>query len=173
MEYLQIKTTSDSYLPFLKDLYHSAFPENERRDWEKLLLMITTVPEMNLQIIIADKPVGFIISWMFADWCFIEHFAIDPENRGKKYGEKVITDFMQKGRLLLEVEPPDSTDAVRRISFYERLGLYTLSMDYRQPCYRKAGVSYRLLLMSNETELAEDLLQPVIRQIQQQVYTLT
>lgn len=172
MEYLQIKTNSDPHLPFIKELYHSAFPENERRDWAKLLDMITSVPEMKLELIQAAQPIGFIISWRFADWCFIEHFAIDPNNRGKKYGEKVIQDFMENSKLLLEVEPPDSTDAVRRISFYERLGLSTLSFDYRQPCYRKPGVSYRLLLMSNLPEVPLEVLSALVKQVQQQVYTL-
>ena len=172
MEYLHLQTTSDTHLPFVKELYHSAFPQNERRDWAQLLEMITSVPAMKLELIQAERPIGFIISWKFADWCFIEHFAIDSGNRGKKYGEKVIQDFMENHKLLLEVEPPDSTDAVRRISFYERLGLSTLSFDYRQPCYRNPGVSYRLLLMSNVPEVRPDVLGLLVKQVQQQVYTL-
>lgn len=174
MNYTLINAPDDARLSFVRELYESAFPLEERRDWEQLLVMLVRVPEMKLEVITtADKIVGFIISWMFGEWCFIEHFAIDPVHRGLKYGEKVMYDFTQGGKVLLEVEPPDSTDAVRRIGFYERLGMNVLPLEYRQPCYRNAGVSYRLLLMSNVAKQDDTVLNSLIEQVVQQVYGLS
>ena len=114
--------------------------------------MIGTVPEMSLQVILfEEKAIGFITSWMFEDWCFIEHLAIDPINRGKKYGERIMKDFMVNRKLLLEVEPPLSVDAIRRIGFYERLGLVCLPFDYLHPSYHDSHVPF----FSTETNVPE------------------
>lgn len=171
MQYLAIENINDPHLPFVHELYHSAFPLEERRDWTQLLKMIGEVPEMRFQVIkVEEKAIGFIISWIFEDWCFIEHFAIDPANRGRKYGERVMQDFMKARKLLLEVEPPSSGDAIRRIGFYERLGMNCLPFDYLQPSYRDRDVSYALVLMTNAKEREELYFSEIIRLVKKQVY---
>ncbi|QNK61806.1 GNAT family N-acetyltransferase [Pedobacter sp. PAMC26386] len=171
MHYLSIENHKSSYLSFVEELYHSAFPLEERRNWEQLVKMIGTVPEMSFQVIIAEeKAIGFIISWTFEKWCFVEHLAIDPVNRGKKYGERVMKDFLVKGKLLLEVEPPLSVDSIRRVSFYERLGLVSLPFDYLQPSYHDSHVSHALVLMTNVAEREELYFNEIIRVVKKQVY---
>jgi GNAT superfamily N-acetyltransferase len=171
MQYLSIENTKSPYLPFVQELYHSAFPLEERRNWEQLLKMIGTVPEMSFQVVLAEeKAIGFITSWIFEDWCFIEHLAIDPVNRGKKYGERIMKDFMSGSKLLLEVEPPLSVDAIRRIGFYERLGLVCLPFDYLHPSYHDSHVSHSLVLMTNVPESAEMYFSEIICRVKEQVY---
>lgn len=173
MEYLLIEDPTAPELSFVQELYLSAFPEEERRDWNKLAVMIGKVPEMRLELITDEgKAIGLIISWAILDWCFIEHFAIDPAKRGKRYGERVIKDFMQRGKVLLEVEPPVAEDAVRRVGFYERAGMNVLPFQYRHPSYRKAGVFFPMLLMSNIQENDIELFSPVIKLIELHVYKL-
>jgi ribosomal protein S18 acetylase RimI-like enzyme len=172
MEYLLIQDHTGPHLQFLQELYLSAFPVDERRDWEQLLDMIDNVPEMRLELITdEDKPIGFLISWIFSGYCYIEHFAVSRVNRGKKYGERVIKELMAKGKVLLEAEHPGSADAVRRIGFYERLGMHILPLNYNQPSYRETGKSYPMLLMGNIPEDDEEI-PLIISQIKQQVYLL-
>ncbi|MBB5634227.1 GNAT superfamily N-acetyltransferase [Pedobacter cryoconitis] len=172
MQYLSIENNQSPYLSFVEELYHSAFPLEERRNWEQLLKMIGTVPEMSFQVVLAEeKAIGFVISWKFDDWCFVEHLAVDPVNRGKKFGERIMKDFMTKNRkLLLEVEPPLSVDAVRRVGFYERLGLVCLPFDYLHPSYHDSHVSHSLVLMTNVPETGEIYFDEIILKVKRQVY---
>jgi len=171
MQYVSIENNKSPYLSFVEELYHAAFPREERRNWEQLLKMIGTVPEMSMQVILEEeKAIGFVTSWKFDDWCFIEHLAIDPVNRGKKFGERVMKDFMVSRKLLLEVEPPASVDAIRRIGFYERLGLVCLPFDYLHPSYHDSHVSHSLVLMTNVPEREELYFNEIIRSVKKQVY---
>jgi len=171
MQYVSIENNKSPYLPFVQELYHAAFPLEERRNWEQLTRMIGQVREMSLQVILDEEnAVGFVTSWMFEDWCFIEHLAIDPVKRGMKYGERVMKDFMVNRKLLLEVEPPLSVDAKRRIGFYERLGLICLPFDYLHPSYHDSHISHSLVLMTNVPETAEMYFSEIICSIKKQVY---
>ena len=171
MTYLQVTNTEDPYLPFIHDLYHSAFPAAERRDWEQLMKMLTTTPEMALQLIKHDHiAIGYIIIWSLEEWSFIEHFAIATEQRGKKYGETIMKNLSGQLNLILEVEQALSTDAKRRIAFYEKQGLNCLSVIYHQPSYTDAKVTFEMLLMSNIAERNEQHFTIVINKIKEYVY---
>lgn len=174
MQYLPVSTTNSPHLPFIKKLYHDAFPQKERREWKQLLSMIGIAGEMKVQVVTdQDKAIGLIIFWVFDDWCFIEHLAVDPDHRGMKYGEQIMSSFTGKMKILLEVEPPVSDDAIRRIRFYERLGLCVLPMEYMQPSYRETGVFYGMELMSNHPENDRKEFDALLLKIRQKVYGFT
>jgi len=171
MKYLPIKNDADPLISFVKELYEGAFPQKERRKWELLARMIGTVPEMRLQVIMEEeKPIGFMTIWKLKDWCFLEHFAISPAERGKKHGEQVMLDFIKDSRVLLEVEPPVSEDATRRINFYKRAGLVCLSFPYLQPSYKKTGRPYKMVLMSNVPDAGESAYAEIVNLIFEKVY---
>jgi ribosomal protein S18 acetylase RimI-like enzyme len=174
MHYLPVTAIDSPHLPFIKKLYHDAFPQEERRDWKQLLSMIGTAGEMRVQVITdQDKLIGLIVFWVFDDWFFIEHLAVSPDQRGMKYGERIMSHFMDKMKVLLEVEPPSSADAIRRVRFYERLGLSLLPLVYRQPSYREAGVFYEMELMSNGAENEMGQFEEVLSAVLQKVYGFT
>jgi len=173
IKYLLVTAIDDPYISFVKGLYESAFPEKERRDWEKLLDMIENTPDMSLQLIEADTQViGFLVLWSLEDWSFLEYFAIDPEHRGKNYGAQVMQHLMDLNhtKLILEVEPPKTDDAARRIHFYERSGLHCLPFNYLQPFYSNPEQSYPMLLMSNAVKKEEAYFTEVISLIKRHVY---
>jgi len=171
MKFLTITEKNDPYLLFVKELYLTAFPKEERRDWQQLLDMIDTSGEMWLQVIEEDDvTIGFIIFWILEDWCFIEHLAVDAGLRGKRYGERIIKELMKYKKLLLEVEPPVIDDAIRRIGFYERFGFNTLPFPYLQPSYTTPGESFPMVLMTNTTEREKDQFSEIINLIMTKVY---
>lgn len=148
IQYINLKAIIPE-LSFIKDLYEGAFPIEERREWTSLLSLLNH-PAMQLDLISEEeRPIGFIIWWMIHDWLFIEHFAISSEIRGGGYGGSVMRHYLEmaNGKMLLEVEPPFTIDAERRISFYEKLGLTLLDVSYEQPSYVEKGVYYPMLLM--------------------------
>lgn len=171
MKYILIDNAADPLVPFVQDLYVSAFPQKERREWDLLAAMIGTVPEMALQVITEkDEPIGFMVSWKLNEWCFLEHFAISPLQRGKRHGEKVMLDFVKDSRVLLEVEPPVSEDALRRINFYKRAGMVCLSFPYLQPSYKKNGEPYDMVLMSNIPDAGDQAYAEIVNLIFEKVY---
>lgn len=136
--------------------------------------MLGTGNGMCLQVMLEGQDMlGFVITWNISGWCFIEHFAIAADQRGKNMGSRVITQLSNNHKILLEVEPPESQDAIRRISFYERAGFNLLPVPYQQPSYIHSHISYPMRLMSNKLMVhAEDgqQLQLVIAELNLRVY---
>ena len=171
MQYLSINHPGDPNLPFVQQLYYSAFPQKERREWNELTGMLGAVPEMHLQVIVENgEPIGMMTSWKLNDWRFIEHFAIAEIQRGNGCGQSVMRDFLEGGKVLLEVEPPSNAEAIRRIKFYERVGMVCLAFPYLQPPYRKTGKPYEMVLMSNVTGDDDAEINEVVQLIFEKVY---
>ncbi len=151
MQLYIVKEPDDRWMTFIRELYTTSFPERERRHWEQLITLLGE-PSMELALVQNEerKPIGLVIWWLLSGWHYVEHIAIDPLQRGKQYGGKVMQYLveMSGNRLILEVERAHDNDSERRIRFYERLGLQVLDHDYQQPPYRKSEASLPMWLMS-------------------------
>ncbi|GAA3921292.1 GNAT family N-acetyltransferase [Chitinophaga oryziterrae] len=152
-------------------LYELSFPVEERRNLsaQQELLEAGT---LQLQIVKNDDVfAGFVFCWLLTDFIFIEHFAIDASQRGGGIGSKVITLLQsQYPRIVLEVEPPHSTDAGRRIRFYEGLGFQSYPYSYRQPSYLAGGEPLEMLLMQTGMPAGEDAFSGISSEIYREVY---
>jgi len=178
-----IKRADDAYLSFVRGLYEESFRSYERRNWDQLMALLIQ-PEMTLAAVTEidmemdertggglSRPVGLIISWEFNDWCYIEHFAIDPALRGRQYGTRIIQ-FMQGlySKLVLETSLPDSEDNERRVRFYERLGLEVCPFSYAQPPYRRGEAPVPMVLMSKPAIREKDEYSKISGLIHDRVY---
>ena len=173
LNYRRIQHQDDPALAFIKDMYESAFPEQERRQWASFTNLLND-PRMHADAILdAEQVLGLLIWWKVNDFCFIEHFVISSRVRGAGYGSEVIKHYVEKaqGKVLLEVEPAGTPDANRRITFYERVGFKLVNVDYRQPSYVEKGLSFPMYLLQigvkSEVEIAK-----LIPEIQSTVYFL-
>jgi len=157
MLYLQqITSTSDKYFEPLIKLYEEAFPPNERRDVDKINELVFSSNELSINAIIDDETLcGMMIYWKFADFYYLEHFAIFPEMRNRKLGERTL-DLMKgiaKGEtIILEAEPADNELATRRIEFYKRNGFSILRENYIQPPYSPDKEKISLWIMGFNTD---------------------
>lgn len=132
----------------IKDLYEDAFPKEERRPWDQQLLLITSGKLQLLRIVSNDTFAGFIFYWRLPGFSFIEHFAIQPGARGGGAGTQIMLLMeAELGGIVLEVEPPVTEQAIRRISFYERLGYKAFTASYYQPSYYPGHPPLELRLM--------------------------
>lgn len=171
---IMFKTISDSSDPVLSDvkpLYENAFPIHERRTLEALTPILNE-PKIHLKaIMLHERFIGFAIYWKPEDWLYLEQLAITPEFRGKKHGKKVIEYLKHVAgqKLILETELPETDEAVRRIRFYERLGLKAVNYPYKQPPYRKEESPFPMLLMS-AVEVNEEECNRVVNMIRYEVY---
>lgn len=172
MELHTISSTDHPQLHFIRDLYESTFPVQERRDWHQLLQLLGE-PAMQLSVVMVDQQaVGFVVAWRLGSWYYVEHLAIDPLQRGKKYGGKVMEAVLEagRGRVILEVERVHDANSQRRISFYERLGYTVVGIDYHQPPYRKGEATLPMHLMSRPAITVETEARTIAGKIRASVY---
>lgn len=137
--------------PYMENLLHVAFPENERRDDCNQRFNADNEDSFHpLLVVDKDNPIGILTYWQLNDFIYIEHFAVDPLLRGKGLGHKILREFIKKqGRLpiVLEVEHPNNDISLRRIRFYEREGFALWRNHYMQPPYRLTDKAFPLYLM--------------------------
>lgn len=172
MELHNITRADHPQLSFIKELYESTFPVQERRHWSQVLLLLVE-PAMQLSVVMEEQQaLGFVIAWKLGGWYYVEHLAIDPGQRGKNYGSRVMEAVLEAGhgRVILEVERAHDADSQRRISFYERLGYAVVNLDYHQPPYRKGGPTMPMHLMSRPAITAETEARAIAGNIRASVY---
>ena len=132
------------------EIFKYSFPEDERRSFEEQKKLLKN-PLYNFNTIYdCDLFIGFVAFWSFNDFIFIEHLAVDKNFRGKGYGGKIVKDIISRYDkiIILEVEKPMTSEAVRRISFYKNLGFHLNKYDYLQPALSENKNSVPLFLMS-------------------------
>ena len=124
----------------MEAIYMASFPAEERREWAD----ITARAKKDLRfcfltIMRDDSPVGFMTVWNLGIALYVEHFAVDPSQRGKGIGMEAIKQLAACSPLplILEVEPENTGEtARRRIAFYTRAGFTAHhSYPYVQPPY--------------------------------------
>lgn len=167
----RIKTKPE--LRIIKELYNSAFPEKERREFSELESLLT-VDKCFIYSIDTESSgyAGFCICWDFGGFAFLEHFAVKPEIRGLGIGEKTLSLLRTTHHktILLETEPPVDETAARRVSFYQRNGFRMLHRFYVQPSYgiNKPEVELKLMYCGEEPDSVQ--LDRMIGMIKKNVY---
>lgn len=115
---------------------------------------------------------GFLAVWDLGEFRFVEHFAVNEAARGKGIGGKALQMWMQEADtpVILEVEPPETETARRRIGFYQRLGLHLNDFPYTQPSMQEGQPPIPLQIMSWPETIKEEAFRPWQERIYQAVY---
>ncbi len=154
MEYQELQVKD--YPEFL-NLYVSAFPPDERREYkdERHLAEFIRMKGGKFHAFAAkdgDLFIGFLSYWTFEGYTYIEHFAVKPENRGKRIGSDMLDHLFKtvSENVLIEVERPLTNDAIKRIQFYQRNGFRIREeIKYVQPPYSPLQDPVPMLLMTH------------------------
>ena len=147
-------TTASEYYSFVENLLESAFPKEECRDKKLQRECTDNNPKFKCNLIQTTygQPIGVITRWDFGDFIYIEHFAIEQEERRHGYGSEALSKLlkMEGKRAILEVEMPyyPNDAAMKRIQFYKRLGFQLRRIPYKQPPYRKGDEWLPMKLMT-------------------------
>ncbi|MDR2962061.1 MAG: GNAT family N-acetyltransferase [Bacteroidales bacterium] len=171
----KLKVENAEEVVFVKKVYTEAFPEGERRDMEDMLRLYTLNEGFTILVIISDNGqlVGFLTYWDLGDFVYAEHFAISSEFRNGGYGKRVMEGFLAQisHPIVIEVEPPTTEIAMRRIQFYTRLGFILWeNLGYCQPPYRIGEQALAMDLMTwGEIDIAKNF-QKITENIYQNVY---
>ncbi|MEE1186914.1 MAG: GNAT family N-acetyltransferase [Acutalibacteraceae bacterium] len=118
---------------------------------------------------------AFITVYDLNFFAFVEHFAVSKNYRNQGLGALVLTELkkMIKKPVILEVEPPDTDMAKRRIEFYKRNGFFLNDYFYEQLPLRKGQSNLTLKIMSSDKQLSKEEFEDVKRIIYKQVYDYT
>lgn len=155
------------------DKMKTAFPYEERRDYSDQKECLENKYFKFFEIYDCDLAVGFTALWVFENFVFIEHIAIDEDKRGSGYGSKAIELIKEKYNkpLILEAEAPVTEQQIKRIKFYNRLGFNVNSFNYTQPSYH-GGEGVPLLILSYPNKLTDEEFDEFFRETRREVYTL-
>ena len=129
-------------------LMERSFPQNEIRSEKDAEAILSDRAYRIYRITERGKFIGFITVWKLPEFAFIEHFAIQPELRGKGFGARALAALGGWYKdMVLEAEPPECEISKRRIAFYERCGFHLSKEEYYQPPYSEDSGPVRLMLM--------------------------
>mgnify|MGYP002543914152 CR=1 FL=1 len=115
---------------------------------------------------------AFLAVWEFAEFVFIEHFAVSEKARNSGIGGKMLEELARQkaGKVVLEVELPEDSLKKRRIGFYERHGFTFNEYPYIQPPMGEDRHEIPLRIMSAPEPLSEDEFQSVRTELYKSVY---
>jgi GNAT superfamily N-acetyltransferase len=102
---------------------------------------------------------GFMNYWDLGSLLFLEHFAVQPELRGRGVGSELMKQFQALNPdrcIILETEPRSFGEiAARRIEFYTRLGFFYNDFKYFQPTISENENPVELKLMSYPKQMSK------------------
>jgi len=151
MEFLQITSPEDYRVQEIFESYCSSFPQDERRDWDKLSPLFSHPKVKIISVLHEAQNIGYLIIWELTDYAFVEHFEVFPPYRSQKLGS-YITGYLFENypRIILEIEPEHlDDDAKRRYAFYQRNGFTLIDEMYVQPSYGEGKKPLNLWLLAN------------------------
>lgn len=159
---------------FIKDVYVTSFPPEERREFSQLLALLQEETPFRVKVIRkGGEAIGFITYWNFDSYAYVEHFALHPEKRGGGAGAFTLQELGETldMPIILEVEKPEDEMSVRRISFYERAGFRLWDNHlYIQPPYDPQKEELELLLMTQGDLNLDSDFEEVVAPIYKYVY---
>lgn len=173
------KLQQSQYKDFAEELYIQSFPQDERRDFpiiykligkEKFDFFVITDEKEN------NKPVGIISLWDFSYFSYIEHFAVKKNLQNKGYGSKILD--IIKGKvtkpIVIEVEPSNSLEAIRRINFYKRKEFTIVDEKYIQPSYspERNSIPMQLMITTTNDSLQQFSIKEIISTLYHNVYKI-
>lgn len=116
--------------------------------------------------------VAFIAVWNFEDFLFVEHFAVDKNNRNNGIGSIILRELkdITNKMICLEVEPPQNEITKRRVQFYRRNGFYLNEYPYIQPPISKGKKPVPLMIMTNDHKVDYNCFKLIKEYIYKNVY---
>ena len=153
-----------------------AFPDSEMRTYEgQKMLLKNEKYSIHEEFDENGAIVGFLAYWMLDSCVFFEHLAVSSKLRGQGIGKNILLKNIKGAKLpiFLEVEPPETDLAKRRIAFYEKLGFHLSDFYYEQPPLRENQLAQRLLIMSYPEPIAAEKFAKYKKEIYTNVYNTT
>ncbi len=134
-------------------IMEDSFPNDELRPKDEQIKLLENKNYKVFVIKDTEKNiVAFIAVWNFEEFLFIEHFAVNKNNRNNGLGSVILRELkdITNKMICLEVEPPQNEITKRRVEFYKRNGFYLNEYPYIQPSISKGKKPVPLMIMTSE-----------------------
>ena len=79
----------------IKQLYETAFPEDEQIPWKDLMRLIEEMPLDFTAYYDGEDPIGFTIVYPRKQFNWYWYFAVQEELRGKGFGQQILTQMIE------------------------------------------------------------------------------
>ena len=79
----------------IKQLYETAFPEDEQIPWNDLMRLVEEMPLDFTAYYDGEKFIGFTIVYPRNSFNWFWYFAVSEELRGKGYGQRILTQMLE------------------------------------------------------------------------------
>ncbi len=168
---IRFENVTDKTFPTVYEKMEAAFPIEERRSYIHQLECLKKKHFNFFEIMDGDTAVGFVSVWVFDDFVFVEHLAIDEDKRSGGYGSKTVEKIKEAYNppVILEAEAPKTEQQIKRIRFYERLGFFVNDFYYEQPSYH-GGEGVPLKILSFPRAISQTELENFVRVTREWVY---
>ena len=155
MRFERITTIEHNLYEKALELYCESFPAHEQRNAASQAKILRD-EEYHFNLIYDDDIfVGLLLCWETADFIYVEHFCISSEMRNQKYGQKALDLLCQQEKtVILEIDPPNETIAIRRKEFYERNGFVENIYSHIHPPYDTGNKGHQLMVMSYPNKIS-------------------
>ncbi len=115
----------------IKQLYETAFPEDEQIPWDDLMRLIEEMPLDFTAYYDGETFIGFTIVYPRKQFNWYWYFAVQEELRGKGYGQQILTQLIERYKCqtcVLDMESPTQVcenieQRRRRHAFYLLCGI--------------------------------------------------
>ena len=142
----------------IKQLYETAFPEDEQIPWKDLVRLVEEMPLDFTAYYDGEEFIGFTIVYPRKSINWFWYFAVCEELRGKGYGQQILTQMIEhyKGQsFVLDMESPTQVSEnidqrKRRQNFYLRNGFRDTNV------YRTYNDITMTIMMRGERQRAGD-----------------
>lgn len=143
----------------IRQLYQTAFPEEEQIPWTDLMRLVEQMPLDFTAYYDGEEFIGFFIVYPRPSYNWFWYFAVCEEKRGKGYGQQILTDVIERYKNnsnILDIESPahpspNPEQRKRRHAFYLRNGFRDTHV------YRSFdGNAFTIIMMGEGTFTIED-----------------
>lgn len=141
-----------------QDLYRTSFPLFEQRSVTQQTEAFQNEQYKLLVFTENDTFLGFISYWLFGTYCYVEHFAVNTDLRGKGYGSHLLGTFIQSTDkiVLLEIDPITDSISEARLRFYKKCGFYENPYPHKHPAYRHEYQPHPLIVLTTKRKISKD-----------------
>lgn len=157
IEFRRLTDDKDELFAAAYAMYEVSFPPFEQRPLDKQRVLMGN-PQYHFDLVMdGDALAGILLYRHFTRYAYAEHFAINPELRGKSLGSKSLEAFCDRHELvILEIDPPVDPVAVQREGFYQKLGFHSNPYSHRHPPYRPGVTPHELVVMSHARAISRE-----------------
>lgn len=155
------------------ELMEMSFPSDEYRPYDEQQALLHHPAYAIYGLFTKSRDMkAFVAVWDFDEFAFIEHFAVNPQHRNGGIGSYILSELLERlGKTVcLEVEPPETEIARRRIGFYQRNHFFFNAYPYTQPPISHGKKAVPLYIMTSGSKVDEGAFEKIKGTLYAQVY---